>query len=227
MESFAQLICLVVVAVFCIVTHEVAHGYVALLNGDSTAQVNGRLTLNPVKHFDLIGFLMMIFCRIGYAKPVPINPYYFKNRRVGMITVSLAGITVNLLTSFIAVPLHMLVYKYCTGLLSGGAWGELLFYLLYYTTGFSVIFPINLALFNLLPFHPMDGYNFLENVLGIDNAVVRFLRDIGRYIIIVLVIVSFVARTFSLPNELNPLYWYIDTVGYWIRYAFERIWWFI
>ena len=227
MQEFISFSSIIVVAVFCIIIHEVAHGYVALLNGDNTALVNGRLTLNPVKHFDLIGFLMMVFCRIGYAKPVPINPYYFKNRRLGMVTVSIAGISINLLTAFVAYPLYLLVIKYGGALFSLGVWGEIFYYLLYFLTSYLTIFSLNLALFNLLPFQPLDGYNFLENVFGVDNKVIRFLRDVGRYILIGLVLVSFIASTFRLPNELNPLYWYIGTVRDWIIKLFDLIWWFI
>ena len=89
-----------VAIVLSIMLHEVAHGLVALWNGDDTAKRAGRLNLNPVSHFDPVGFLMLIFLRFGYAKPVPVNPYNFKNRKVGMFTVSVAGVTLNLILAF-------------------------------------------------------------------------------------------------------------------------------
>ena len=90
---------------FAIIPHEVAHGLVAKWNGDLTAKVNGRLTLNPVSHFDPIGFLMLLFMGFGYAKPVPVNPYNFKVPRRGLFTTAIAGVTYNL-------HLRTLIYSY-------------------------------------------------------------------------------------------------------------------
>ena len=105
-----QFVIILAAIVVSIILHEIAHGVVALWNGDTTAKDAGRLTLNPVSHFDLLGFLMLVVCRFGYAKPVPVNPYNFRNRKTGMITVSLAGISVNILLAFIFYPLLMVTY---------------------------------------------------------------------------------------------------------------------
>ena len=85
---------------FALVLHEIAHGLVALWNGDTTAKNMGRLSMNPVKHFDLVGLVMMLAVGFGYAKPVPVNPYNFKHYRRGLFTVAIAGICMNLLLAF-------------------------------------------------------------------------------------------------------------------------------
>ena len=75
-----------------IMLHELAHGYVALLNGDATAKINGRLSLNPVAHFDLLGIMMLLIARIGYARPIPINPNNFRHRKRGLLLVAISGL---------------------------------------------------------------------------------------------------------------------------------------
>ena len=85
-----------------IVPHEIAHGLVAKWNGDLTAKINGRLSLNPIVHLDPIGFLMLLTVGFGYAKPVPVNPYNFKVPRRGLFTVAIAGVTYNLLATILS-----------------------------------------------------------------------------------------------------------------------------
>ena len=87
--------------IIAIVGHEIGHGYVSYLLGDETAKRDGRLSLNPLDHIDPIGLLFMIVFRFGWAKAVPINPSYYKNRKKGTILVSLAGVTVNFIFALI------------------------------------------------------------------------------------------------------------------------------
>ena len=94
--TLLALIAFVLAIYLAIIPHEIAHGLVAKWNGDLTAQVNGRLTMNPIAHFDLVGFLMLITMGVGFAKPVPVNPYNFKVPRRGLFTVAIAGVTYNL-----------------------------------------------------------------------------------------------------------------------------------
>lgn len=95
-----QFLIAAVAIVISIVLHELAHGYVALWNGDATAKVSGRLTVNPLAHFDPFGLVMLLLVRFGYAKPVPVNPDNFRRRKTGMLTVAFAGIVMNLLLAF-------------------------------------------------------------------------------------------------------------------------------
>src|SRR6056297_3762640 len=95
-SSFIQQFAILAIPVLSAITfHEVAHGYSAYLLGDPTAKNAGRLTLNPIKHLDPIGAIALFLVKVGWAKPVPINPRYFKNPQKGIILVSLAGPVAN------------------------------------------------------------------------------------------------------------------------------------
>lgn len=151
MNRFYDFSALLIAIYFTIVSHEIAHGLVAYINGDSTAKDAGRLTLNPIAHIDPIGLACLIFFRFGWAKPVPINPYRFQNMRSGIISTSLAGVLMNLLTAFLAVYLQLLIpFKY--------QWMHLL---LQYLTIYGVFF----CLFNLIPIPPLDGSKVLAALL--------------------------------------------------------------
>ena len=100
-ETLLIVLAEILAVVFALVLHELAHGLIALLNGDNTAKLYGRLSVNPLRHFDIVGLAMMLLVGFGWAKPVPINPNNFKNRKVGAITVSVAGIVTNLLLAFL------------------------------------------------------------------------------------------------------------------------------
>ena len=99
-EGLLNAAAFVVALLTALILHEIAHGLVALWNGDRTAKQYGRLSPNPIKHFDIVGLLMMLLVGFGWAKPVPINPNNFKNRKTGAITVSIAGVITNLLLAF-------------------------------------------------------------------------------------------------------------------------------
>ena len=95
---------------FALTVHELAHGYVAFRLGDPTAKNEGRLTLNPLKHLDPLGVLAFIIMKIGWAKPVPVNPWYFKNPRQDMLKVALAGPGANVVLAVASAALaHLLV----------------------------------------------------------------------------------------------------------------------
>ena len=143
-----------------LILHEISHGYVALKCGDPTAKMMGRLTLDPRKHLDPIGALCMVLLRIGWAKPVPINPYNFRHRNRDMILVSVAGICMNLILFTVSCFLYALIYvQMIKGNISGGWTGYPLTFLLY-----MISFNISLAVFNLLPVPPLDGYRLVNQI---------------------------------------------------------------
>ena len=145
--------------------HETAHGYVASKLGDPTAKSLGRLTLNPLKHIDPIGFICMILCGFGWAKPVPINTRYFKKPRRDMALTGAAGPVSNLLMAVV----FTLLYRLAFGILSGIPFSDIrtytiaLYFLKFLNTG--VVLNVAFAVFNLLPIPPFDGsrvfYSFL------------------------------------------------------------------
>ncbi|MFH1361812.1 MAG: site-2 protease family protein [bacterium] len=151
MFSLTSLLIGLPIILITITVHEFAHAKVADVLGDPTPRQAGRLTLNPISHIDPIGFIMLILVRFGWAKPVPINPYNFRDPRKGTIYVSLAGPLSNFFFAWVvAIVYKTLPFDY-----------PLLNTILSYTIW------INLALgvFNLIPIPPLDGSKILEGVL--------------------------------------------------------------
>ncbi|MBE6915025.1 MAG: site-2 protease family protein [Ruminococcaceae bacterium] len=148
-------------AFLSVVFHEISHGYVAYLLGDPTAKLQKRLSLNPLQHLDIIGLLSMIIFGFGWAKPVPVNPYYFKRRKLGMSLVAIAGPLSNILCAIIALVL-------CKWITVIPIRSEALFSFMEGLAVFLVIFTvlnIGLAVFNLIPISPLDGSKILIAVL--------------------------------------------------------------
>lgn len=134
--------------------HEFAHAYVAYRFGDPTAKNQGRLTLSPLSHLDPIGTLLIFIAGFGWAKPVPVNRFYFKNPRLASICVSLAGPVSNLLIAFIA----MFIFSIFADSILSSRPLELLFT---YLIGLNVL----LFVFNLIPLPPLDGYRIVEDLV--------------------------------------------------------------
>lgn len=179
--------------------HEVAHGYVAYLLGDPTAKMAGRLTLNPIKHLDVVGTLAFILTRmIGWAKPVPINPSYFKNPSKGMILVSLAGPGSN----FVMAAFFALLIKAMHTMPMPAADSVALKILVpvFLMCQAGVVVNVALGVFNLLPIPPLDGSNVLAGLLP-PKAAYNFTRY-GRYGLILVIIL---AVTGVLGRFLFPL----------------------
>jgi Zn-dependent protease len=141
---------------FSVIIHEVAHGWVAYRMGDSTAKWSGRLSLNPLKHLDPIGTLMLFLAGFGWAKPVPVNFNNLSDKRKGLIFVSLAGILANILFAFGA----QLFVRLFSASFSG------VNLILVYKVCQSVAYiNITLAALNLIPIPPLDGSKILMGIL--------------------------------------------------------------
>ncbi len=136
--------------------HEYAHGYVALRFGDPTAKMAGRLTLNPLSHLDPIGTIMLFVVHFGWAKPVPVDPRYFRNPKQDMLWVALAGPGANMVLAFISGILLSMLGR---GSLFGSH--NMLLIMLQY----SLFINLALAVFNMLPIPPLDGSKVLRGLL--------------------------------------------------------------
>ncbi|MDE6763754.1 MAG: site-2 protease family protein [Oscillospiraceae bacterium] len=137
--------------------HECAHALSAYWLGDDTAKNQGRISLNPMRHLDMFGTIFMLLAGFGWAKPVPINPNNFKNRKVGMAVSSLAGPLSNLILSYISIILCKTLTYYSGGNSYLDALADVFWY--------STILNVGLAVFNLLPVPPLDGSRIFNLVL--------------------------------------------------------------
>lgn len=191
---------------FAITLHEFAHGFVSWKLGDPTARNAGRLTLNPLSHLDPLGAVCMLLFHMGWAKPVPINPWYYKNKKLGIILTSLAGPLMNILTGgisiFVMVWMEMVVRE---GMLAAGNTVSTIYSILYY---FSVL-SINLAVFNLIPIPPLDGSKILIPFLS-SKAQEWFYRY-ERYFMIALMVCLYAG---VLDAPINAFYTLIEE-GIW------------
>jgi Zn-dependent protease len=165
----------------CLTIHETCHGLAALALGDPTAKSMHRLSMNPLRHIDWFGLFMMFAAGFGWAKPVPVDPRYFKKPKQGMALTALAGPMSNLLLAVLALMTARLVYYY----MPYGAWTSPAINFCMETSVLSV----GLGLFNLLPVPPLDGSKVLAVLLP-DRAYMTLMRY-ERYGIFLLLLLSF------------------------------------
>lgn len=159
----------VIPSLVCITLHELSHGLTAYLLGDDTAKRAGRLTLNPIKHLDLLGLVMMVVAHVGWAKPVPVNMMNFKNPKRGMALTSLAGPLSNVLITCVFFFLYGLLYLPLT--IKGSAAGDYLLQMIQLTAVISMGY----AVFNLIPIPPLDGSKVLFSLVS-DRAYYQLMR---------------------------------------------------
>lgn len=188
--------------VFALTIHEFAHAFVAHRLGDNTAKLQGRMSLNPMVHFDVLGIICFLFFGFGWAKPVPINTYNFSHIKRDTFLVSISGIVTNLIIAFIFYPLSMLLLNVASN--------SVILEILYYLCAF--MFEINLvfAVFNLLPIYPLDGFNAIASQLRYDNPFVTFMQRYGSLILILVIIIFSYTNIFTyLVNYVGyPISWF-------------------
>jgi len=200
-----EIVILLPVLFFSIVLHEFAHGFVAYRMGDDTAYLSGRLTLNPVKHVDIMGTLLvpglcflMGWPMFGWAKPVPINPTRLPSPRKDMGKVAFAGPLVNLLLAVLCAGLLKLVLLFQTHISMQTA--TALFHLLQY----GILINVFLAIFNLMPIPPLDGGRIVTALLPIKKALwyEQFVGRFGMWIVFALILTGAVRYLLFPPAQL-------------------------
>ncbi len=164
-----------------LVAHEWAHSYTAVKMGDNTPKIAGRLSFNPARHFDPLGFLCLVLVGFGWAKPVPINSNNFRNIKKGEVLVSLAGIITNLILFLIFTFLYVICFVFLDP-------SVLFFEFLTILCQFLATINFVLAIFNILPIYPLDGFNFIASFCRYDNKFVVFMRNYGSIILLILLL---------------------------------------
>lgn len=236
MDNFISMILSLVasfLAVAIVLTlHEFSHAYVAYKCGDPTPKWNGRLTLNPFAHFDVLGLILFAFAGFGWAKPVPINPNNFRHYKSGLAFTAVAGVVMNYLSVIVFYPLFLLVtyYVHTPFALLNSFLSEFTCYLWLYSLSFCV--------FNLIPLPPLDGWRLVEALNRRRGKLFRFFQRYGGIILIILIGIHFLASyigdlALSYPSLdiAAMIFGYIDILGYimtyvtnWIGWPIMRLW---
>lgn len=197
----------VVAALICITLHELSHGFVAYKLGDNTAKNAGRLTLNPIKHIDIIGLIMMAIFKFGWAKPVPINMGNFKNPKTGMAITALAGPVSNVIIAAFMFLVYGLIYK---SLNNSSGVGAIILQLVYTTAYISCA----LAVLNIIPIPPLDGSKVLFSFLPNDIYYKLMRYEQYGFILLILLISTNAASPF-LSNATQGLFNFLSPIAQW------------
>lgn len=176
--------------------HEAAHGYMSAWLGDPTPRLQGRLSLNPLKHIDPIGFICLFFAGFGWGRPVEINPMYYKHKRRDELLVSLAGVVTNFAIAVVAMLLYKNMPNFTFLTNFPGLWYAIA-YVLYFTISINIV----LMIFNLLPVPPLDGFGVVTQLFNLSKYGWYYkLYNNGMLILMLLIVLNIT------DIVINPLY---------------------
>ena len=190
------------ILLFTITIHELSHGLVAYMLGDDTAKRAGRLTLNPISHIDPIGLIMLFIARFGWAKPVPINPYNFKNYKRDTAISAAAGPVSNFIMAILLSIVFQIITHFNPQIMN---YGSMFTQFVMYQLVYAIMINLALGLFNLIPIPPMDGSKILGGFLS-DEAYYRYTarERQGAQILIIILLVSMVLRLNIIGSIIMP-----------------------
>ncbi len=202
MNFITQIIIQLPILLIALTVHEFSHGYVAYMLGDDTAKRAGRLTLNPISHIDPFGLIMLFIARIGWAKPVPINPYNFRNYKKDTALTAAAGPAANFILAILLSIIFNLIKKMNPDIMYHASsltqfWLSMLLY--------AILINLALGLFNLIPIPPMDGSKILGGFLS-DEAYYRYTarERQGAQLLMIILAISFVFRLNIIGTIIMP-----------------------
>lgn len=201
-ERILEYICIFLALIIVLPVHEFAHGFAAVKSGDPTPKLYGRYTINPLAHFDIAGLICFALVGFGWAKPMPVNPQNFRNRKRCCFFVSIAGVVANYILAFLIFPLFLISFKTP----NFGYFDDVLVNTLAYIFNFSIVFFI----FNLIPIYPLDGFRVVDVFAKKRGPVYNFLRTKGIFVLYGLILLGILADFVNVPQ--------IDILGNLIRF---------
>lgn len=206
-DNLVRYLYIIPAALIAVVLHELGHAFVSYKLGDPTPKSEGRLTLNPLKHLDMVGIICLIFFGFGWAKPVSIDSSYYKNKKLGITLVGLAGPLVNFILAILSFTFIGVIYIVEIKLGSNVFLSILNTFFIY-----LAIINIGLGVFNLIPIPPLDGSKVIGGILP-DKAYNEYMRyqAYGMYFMIGFMIFLFILDSFGLES---PIGFVIDKIFY-------------
>lgn len=198
MEQYIIYLYIIPAALIAIMCHELTHGLFSYMQGDPTPKEQGRLSLNPAKHLDLFGTLCLIFLGFGWAKPVQVDPRYYKNPKWGMALVALGGPLANFVLAFLSGLILILIEFY----VPYSDFSMILYNFFLYL----IIINVGLGLFNLIPIPPLDGSKIIGAILP-ESSYHQYMKyqKYGMFFIIGLLVLLDVLEMMGYPSILNEV----------------------